>query len=114
MQGERDSTQAQMAAAYETHLRELITRVRALSAQPELPMIIGRITPRTLNPDGRGFRHAHREVVRAAQISVAESDRYAAWVDCDDLPQKPDHLHFVTAGGLALGRRFAQKLMSIE
>ena len=113
MQGERDSVHLCMAELYHQHLSELLQRVRTVTATAKLPAVIGRVTPRQMLEDGSRHRHAHREIVRNAQVSVAESDPYATWVDCDDLPQKPDNLHFITAGGLALGRRFADALLEL-
>lgn len=108
MQGERDSTLPIMAKTYATHLQELFERVRELTQQPKLPIIIGRITPRQMNQEGTQHRHQFKEMVRQAQVDISESDPHAAWVDADDLPQRNDALHFSAPGSIALGRRMAR------
>ena len=108
MQGERDSRSPGMTATYYRHLHELIEAVRALTETPDLPIAIGRITPRCRTDDGKAFRHTHRNLVRQAQEKYCQDHALATLVDTDDLPQRQDALHFNTAGCLELGRRFAR------
>ena len=111
MQGERDSTWPGMSAAYRAHLEDLLQQVRTLAEVHDLSAAIGLVTPRQIKEDLSGFRHAYREVVRDAQRSVVADDPHAVLIETDDLPQKPDNLHFTTLGSLVLGRRFMAGLL---
>jgi len=57
----------------------------------------------------------NREVVRKAQVDIANADPRGAWADCDDLNNKEkygklrDDLHYTKEGYELLGRRFAQQ-----
>ena len=114
MQGERDSTDIGMANDYGKHIKELINAVRERVATPNLPAIIGRVTPRVMNAEGYHAPHSHRNIVRAAQVAFAEEDDHATWIDADDLPQRPDNLHFITPGSLCFGRRLADAALKFH
>ena len=45
----------------------------------------------------------------AAQQSVAEGEKFGAWVDTDDLNGPNDGLHYTKDGYTELGHRFAAK-----
>ncbi len=118
MQGERDARSKLMGEAYYANLRALIAQVRKDQAVPDMPVVIGRISPRKIVVDlGPAFQvQPYRQTVRDAQEKVARDDGRAAWVDTDDLPQF-DNLHYDAAGQLMLGRRFARatlKLMGVS
>jgi hypothetical protein len=101
MQGETDGATAQSAADYETNLRNFILRVRTDLHDPKLPFILGRVGPRP--PKG----YVHQEIVRTAQVRVAESLALTAWVDTDDLGRDTDGVHLLAPGVMALGERMA-------
>lgn len=101
MQGERDSKDADMAAAYARNLKHLIESARRDLAAPEMVFLAGRVNP-------PADRYPHVEQVRAAQAS----DLWSGYghIDCDDLTKGNDDLHYDTQGIRKMGERFATKL----
>jgi hypothetical protein len=102
MQGEEDAGHAEQAAAYAENLSRLVDAVRTIAGDEDLPVVIGRI-----NAPQRRFR----EPVRRAQ-DEAGAGPHAAVVSTDDLPLR-DAAHYSAEGQLALGRRFATKILAI-
>jgi lysophospholipase L1-like esterase len=51
--------------------------------------------------------------VRKAQVSFAEKEPRAAWVDTDDLNRPDDNLHYTPQGYVELGKRFADKTVEL-
>lgn len=98
MQGERDSREPEMAAAYEKNLKHLVETAREEFGAPEMVFVAGRVNP----PEGK---YVARETVRAAQKNLKLKGY--RWIDCDDLSLGPDNLHYDTAGIVEMGLRFA-------
>jgi len=103
MQGEADASEGQ-AAGYETNLRNFISVVRTELGTPEMPFIIARVLTFYENPVGQA------DIVRAAQVAVAESTPYVSWFDSDNYQvanpiSNPGH--YGTQGQLDLGNDFA-------
>lgn len=108
MQGENDSRDEAMSAAYGENLKNFIQRARADFKSPYMIFIAGRVNPRY--PDGNWRqRFAFTPVVREAQENL-QIERYG-WIDCDDIPKVADNLHYDTNGLIKLGRRFAAKMV---
>jgi Carbohydrate esterase, sialic acid-specific acetylesterase len=107
MQGERDAVFEHMANAYEANLGAFIASVRKDTRTPELPVILGQVSPRKYDLEKGGFQHAFRKTVQEAQRSLASGDPLVELVETLDLPQS-DNLHYNTGGQLVLGRRFAR------
>lgn len=106
LQGETDGARLDSATAYETNLRVFLARLRrdlafAVPAGGALPVVLGRVGP----PPARSY--PHQELVRKAQVRVAESVPATAWVDTDDLPRDTDSVHLLAPGVLTLGERWA-------
>jgi hypothetical protein len=55
----------------------------------------------------------HWDMVREAQVKVAEDDPRVAWIDTDDLNGKKDGLHYDKAGYAELGKRFAEAALKL-
>lgn len=104
MQGEHDSKEEEMAAAYQQNLGKLIDKVRRDFESPEMVFVAGRVNPRKGD-------FPFSALVRKAQ-EECRSDSYQ-WVDCDDLPKHPDNIHYTTPGQVELGRRFAVKVQKL-
>lgn len=119
MQGESDARKdgnvdrTANALAYEANLTELITDLRTAYGVPQLPVVIGRVDPTLVW--GMNFA-ANKEIVRAAQESVAASVGAAEWVNVDDLPRvnTTDTIHFNSVGQQRLGWRMAQAWLRIQ
>jgi hypothetical protein len=104
MQGEADAKRG-TAAAYEESLRGLIKQLRADLQRPDLTVVIGRLSE--FKKGDAGW-----DVVRAAQVKVADADPLARWVDTDNIDGGRVALHHTQHGYAEMGRRFAAK--SIE
>lgn len=103
MQGERDSQYADMAAAYETNLTNLITAARTDFSVPDMQFVVGRIAT---------YFGTYNAQVRAAQVAVAEGMDDVEWIDTDDLPWISGNPgHYNAAGQIELGARFAGEIM---
>ena len=107
MQGETDGANETHAVAYERNLRLFIARVRddfGGGHNPGgalLPFVLARVGPRPK----QGY--TYQDVVRAAQVRVAESESRVAWVNTDDLRRDTDGVHLLAPGVLTLGERWA-------
>lgn len=113
MQGERDAVFEFMADAYATRWHAFVTRLRRDLSAPDLPVVVGEISPRVLRLETLTFNHAYRERVQSAQARWVAGDHAAALVPTRDLPQY-DNLHYDTAGQLLLGQRFARACLELE
>ena len=108
MQGERDATE-KISKTYREALTQLISNLRRDLKQPDLNVVIGRISD-------HGARSIDWQTIRRDQVSVATQDSRGAWIDCDDLNDKRNNhgfrindLHYTQAGYATLGRRFAHQ-----
>jgi len=104
MQGESDSDKKYRAKAYAKNLTSFISSMRYFVDDPEMPFILGRI---------RDAGQPHADMVRQAQVDVANNIPNVYWFDTDDLPFLPDGIHYNEAGMIELGHRFADVVMSL-
>ncbi len=70
-QGIADASSAQMAAAYGTHLRNLVRDLRRDVNAPDLPAVVAAI----------GWEGRHAALVREAQLGIGEAIPHAAAID---------------------------------
>lgn len=103
-QGESDATPDAALAAYVPKLAELIGRVRALTGQPALPVVVGEL--------GR-FREANLPFNAALPQVLALVPR-TALVSSEGLTDKGDQLHFDSASAEELGRRYAVQVLALQ
>jgi Carbohydrate esterase, sialic acid-specific acetylesterase len=112
MQGENDARH-KLDAAYADSMKQLVANLRRDLKRPDMNFVIGRISDFG-KPDDPSW-----QAVRKAQVSVAESDPHGAWVDCDDLNDKPkggktvNDLHYTAAGYKLLGQRYARQAKAL-
>ncbi|MEM9166577.1 MAG: sialate O-acetylesterase [Planctomycetota bacterium] len=104
-QGERDCCGPNSAANYEIALVGLIDWIRGRVNQPVMPFVLGR----TLTPTDGEFI----DIIRTAQITVAEADANACWINADD-QALVDSLHFDADGMLTVGDRMANAMRSLH
>ena len=110
MQGERDAKE-HLHEAYADSLKQLISNLRRDLEQPEMHFVIGRLS------DFGDGKSEQWQSVRNAQLQVANEDARGAWVDCDDLNDKPNKngegtrndLHYTKEGYRILGERYARQ-----
>lgn len=102
MQGESDR---QFSEKYEANLLGLITQLKTDLKREDINIIIGRISDFGLKKPANSARKW--EKIRQAQMKVAVTQDYGAWVDTDDLNGENDSLHYPKAGYKVLGERYA-------
>ncbi|WP_237062048.1 MULTISPECIES: sialate O-acetylesterase [Microbulbifer] len=116
MQGENDARFGR-SAAYGPALGTLVTQLQRDLGQPQINVVIGR-----LSDYGLARRSAaHWQRIREIQVQFAESRPGAAWVDTDDLNdglnrdgrQVANDLHYSTTGYRVLGERFAKRAIEL-
>ncbi len=108
VQGESDAN-AKDAPAYAANLTQMLKRLRADLAAPELILLLG------VNTRFGNGKNPHMPTVIAAQQEVAATLPRARYVDtagAETLP--PTHTHFTAAGTLDIGRRYADALLDVE
>ncbi len=112
MQGERDAKSGQ-DAVYEASLRGLIKQLRTDLQRDDVNVVIGRLSDHAMDTPG-WVR------VREAQVAVAEADPRGAWIDTDDLNDKPEKggkrqnsLHHSAEGYRVMGERFGKKAIEL-
>ena len=113
MQGESDAAYSkEIAQQYLSNLTNLMAAVRAAFKQPDLPIVLGRISDSGLADDGKVWDHG--AIVRAAQEAFAEKDKYTTLVTITDSLGYTDQAHYNSAGYLKLGRRFADVILELQ
>ena len=101
MQGEADAKYPNAARQYAGNLNRFVTALRHELHAPNALFIMG-----SVNPPARLFPAT--AIVQQAQESALTHIRNIRLVRTDDLEKRNDHLHYNTAGQLALGKRFAR------
>lgn len=106
MQGERDAKEMH-GEVYAASMRGVIEQLRTDLKRPDMCAVIGRLS------DCMNGSKTHWDMVRAAQVEVAQTDPRVAWVDTDDLNGEKDGLHYSEEGYVELGKRFAQASLDL-
>lgn len=113
MQGERDA-KGGTRAAYKASLEQLLANLRRDLKRADMHVVIGRLS------DHQGQPLEEWNAVRKILVDVANEDASGAWVDTDDLNNKPnadgtmrDDLHYTKEGYAVFGRRFARQGASL-
>lgn len=115
MQGERDAKEKH-GDVYENSLLGLYNQLGNDLKRQNINFIIGRLSDFDLS----NSKYPHWQMVREAQVKVAESNPRFAWIDTDDLNdglnkhglEIKNDLHMSVKGYDMMGTRFAEK--SIE
>lgn len=115
MQGERDARE-QHGEVYAASMRGLIDQFAADMKRTDVNFVIGRLS----DFSNGNTRYKHWDEVRAAQMKVADDDPRGAWIDTDDLNDKPDKnggtrndLHMTKDGYKLMGERFADAALKL-
>jgi hypothetical protein len=109
MQGESDSAfSIAIANRYEQHLKRLMDLIRASFRNPDLPVVIGKISDSGQLPHGKVWRYA--ELVQHAQEQFVEKDKNAAIVRDTNFYSYSDPYHYDGPSYLLLGIAFAEAL----
>lgn len=107
LQGESDAAEGK-GESYETNLTAFIAHMRGEFKTPKMPFIIARVR------DYFGGASGQAEIVRKAQINVAQNTENVAWFDTDDcsMMEHPKG-HYDAAGLIEIGKRFARTYKEI-
>lgn len=116
MQGERDANEKH-GSVYAKSLKGLIEQVSEDLKYPNINFVIGRLSDFAV----KNKKIPHWDVVRKAQVEVAEASPRGAWVDTDDLndgknkkgKKIKNDLHYSVQGYKILGERFAKEAISL-
>ncbi|MDT8388888.1 MAG: sialate O-acetylesterase [Lentisphaeria bacterium] len=115
MQGERDAKEKH-GDVYEASFKGLITQLEKDLGRKNINFVIGRLS----DFDMDNKRYPHWTMVRDVQVKLAEDSPRGAWVDTDDLNDKPskdgtvrDDLHYSKDGYKTLGKRFADAAITL-
>ena len=113
MQGESDLNNT----AYAIYLKELLWQLQTDLKFEEINVVIGRISDAGLDQQKR---LQGRLTIRRVQEEFAENHPRGAWVDTDDLNDRPQEdgsvvhdLHYTKEGYRILGARFAAKAIAL-
>lgn len=107
MQGERDAKELH-GEVYAKSMAGLIKQLSADLGRDDVGFVIGR-----LSDCNNGNKKTHWDMVREAQVKVAEASPRGAWVDTDDLNGPKDGLHYTKEGYAELGKRFAEAAIKL-
>lgn len=111
MQGETDTMRKNMAESYQKNLEELISIMRTKFKEPQLPVVVGRITSQLLK--SKKYQWPFTTTVQAAQDAVAKKDGKVEVVNSDDLSLRTDFTHFDVPGQMKLGERFGVAMRKV-
>jgi len=106
MQGESDgNVTEEIALRYYDNLVELMELIRDALGDPEIPVVIGRISDSGNDPSGIVWDFG--DIIREAQERYAENDTNAGLVTSTDNYSYSDPWHYDSEGYIDLGRQFA-------
>jgi hypothetical protein len=106
-QGESDCKDA-LAGAYEEKLRDLVVRLRAELAAPEVPFILGQLGQYPDVPWTEG-----RHVVDRAHRELPGKLGHVAFVKSDGLVHGGDKIHFDAGSAREFGKRYAEAFLKM-
>jgi len=108
MQGERDAREKN-GAVYGASLKGLLDQLAQDLQREDISVVIGRLSDHGVdNPNIPDWN-----VIREAQVSLAEANPRREWVDTDDLNGPDDNLHLTKDGYRILGERFAKAALQL-
>lgn len=116
MQGERDAKESH-GEVYGDSFKGVIGQLSKDLKRDDINFVIGRLS----DFDMEDKRYPHWTKVREVQVALAEASPRGAWVDTDDLNDKPakggngtrDDLHYTKDGYRILGERFAEAAIKL-
>lgn len=113
MQGERDAKE-QLADVYARSFNTILEQLKTDLKLDEINFVIGRIS----DFDMQDRKYPHWTRIRDIQVELAEGNPRGEWVDTDDLNGGTPGvggggLHYNKAGYVTLGRRFAEKAITL-
>lgn len=113
MQGEGDASYDEaIANRYYSHLKTLMSQMRAALLTDDLPIVIGKISDSGKNEKGRVWNTG--ELVQYAQEKFVENDKNAAIVrSTKKYNYGNDPWHYDSSGYIDLGKNFAEEIFKL-
>ena len=105
MQGESDGGRG-LAPAYEKSFLRLLGRIKKDLERKDIAFVVGRIN------DSR-MSDPNWTAMRKVLVKLAEDAEHGEWIDTDDLSDPEHGVHFPKENYEKLGRRFAQKAITL-
>lgn len=106
MQGETDTAYNSTAKTYDTNLKLLISNVRNDFNDPNLPVLIGEINPKS-------EQYKYVQIVQNAQHRISESLPNTYLIETKTLEKSKDSVHYTSLGLLKLGDNFGDILSKL-
>ncbi|NRD23505.1 hypothetical protein HNV10_09660 [Winogradskyella litoriviva] len=101
MQGETDARYKFNSESYEENFKLLINKVRKDFKNPDLPVIYGKVNPKT-------NEHKFVSNIQKAQSAISLSVPNTFYINTDQLSKQPDNLHYDASGLLRLGDKYGE------
>ena len=108
MQGERDAKERH-GTVYKASLEGLLKQLSDDLGRSDVNFVIGRLS----DIHAGSKKVPHWDVVRKAQVAVANGSERGEWVNTDDLNGPRNGLHYTKEGYAKLGTRFAEKAIAL-
>lgn len=102
-QGEANSS-LEKSKIYLTQLAELITRIRKLTGNPKLPVVVGELGRYREN-----YQYINQELVK-----LPSTVKFTAVASSEGLVNKGDRTHFDGASANEMGKRMAVKMIELQ
>jgi hypothetical protein len=105
MQGESDGKRG-LGPSYEKSFLRLLGRLKTDLGRKDVAFVIGRINDSYVSDP-------NWKAMRDVQVKLAEDTDHGEWIDTDDLSEPEHGVHFPKENYEKLGRRFAQKAITL-
>ncbi len=115
-QGESDSN-PESSLEYEQELKKLISRIRILAGDPDVPFVageIGRFKMKTNKEQYPDLKPQPAKVVMQSTQKVVKNDKNAAFVKSNGLKDRGDKTHFNSDSYRILGKRYAKAMQKLQ
>lgn len=106
-QGESDANE-KLLPGYEAKLRALISRLREVTGNAELPFVLGELG--IFNEEQKATKGKINAIIR----KVAASTAFCGLAESNGLTHRGDFTHFDAASARELGKRYAEAMRKIE
>ena len=112
MQGESDGNAKKVAYRYYKNLKKLMTSMRTVFQNDNLPVIIGKISDSGDDSDGHVWDFG--KVVQEAQEQYVQKHKNTAIVTSTLTYKYSDKYHYDSSGYIDLGKQFAIKINELS
>ncbi len=113
-QGESDS-KLELAPYYGQKFKQLVSRLRKLSGNPELPFVAGEMVRKFQSYNGKKFKDEviYPMMVMKAIKVIAKEDSNMEFVGSKGLTDRGDEIHFNSESYRELGKRYARAMRKL-